>query len=341
MTKQYSGKKSIHILSRPFIVVMLLASVATASGSYPQYKLTPATPDTSDSVSLFIVQGLSNNSCTEHYATSITITNELVFCENGQCPETYRIMISYALVPHLIDSLIKKFGFDPMGNPPQSIWQYTYNRDIVYYIPPQCCDQYSQLYSKDGVLLCAPDGGFTGGGDGKCTDFFEKASNKILIWKDKRTSADQGAVACLVLHQPVIEFGPRLNFGKLPSGEYLVYDARDSLHALTSFFVYNNTPTGVDNPNIHNDRINARRGGAGFHILRDNGSLVFSLDKAQNVTMRVYRLDGQRLFQSDRQFLSSGNHYVNLEKSSFQNMIAVFRFEGDGWSKTARVNFVK
>nr|WP_262893218.1 hypothetical protein [Dyadobacter subterraneus] len=35
-------------------------------------------------------------------------------------------------------------------------------------------------------LLCSPDGGITGGGDGKCLDFVKKASNQKLIWNDEK-----------------------------------------------------------------------------------------------------------------------------------------------------------
>ena len=89
--------------------------------------------------------------------------------------------------PAWVDQLIKKFQSDPVGNPPQSIWRYEYNGQVVYFIPAQCCDQYSTLYDKSGDVICAPDGGFTGKGDGKCSDFFDKRTNEQLIWKDSRT----------------------------------------------------------------------------------------------------------------------------------------------------------
>jgi hypothetical protein len=88
--------------------------------------------------------------------------------------------------PDWVKALIAKFESDPVGNPPQSIWRYEYNGETVYYIPPQCCDQFSTLYDAQGSIICAPDGGFTGGGDGRCPDFFEKRSGEKLIWKDSR-----------------------------------------------------------------------------------------------------------------------------------------------------------
>ncbi|MBK7630519.1 MAG: hypothetical protein IPJ23_07445 [Ignavibacteriales bacterium] len=38
----------------------------------------------------------------------------------------------------------------------------------------------------NGNVLDAPDGGITGGSDGKITDFFKKGTYEKLIWKDPR-----------------------------------------------------------------------------------------------------------------------------------------------------------
>lgn len=89
-------------------------------------------------------------------------------------------------IPDWINKQIAQFQTAPIGNPPQSIWQYEYKGSIVYYIPPQCCDQFSQLYDSAGKLICAPDGGFSGRGDGKCPDFSKLRKNEILIWQDTR-----------------------------------------------------------------------------------------------------------------------------------------------------------
>jgi Domain of unknown function (DUF6970) len=89
--------------------------------------------------------------------------------------------------PAWVDQLIKQYESDPVGNPPQSIWSYDYNGQTVYFVPAQCCDQYSTLYDANGNVICAPDGGFTGKGDGKCADFVPQSSNGQLIWQDPRT----------------------------------------------------------------------------------------------------------------------------------------------------------
>ena len=89
--------------------------------------------------------------------------------------------------PDWIKGSITKYQNEPVGNPPQSIWQYEYKGQVVYYVPAQCCDQFSTLYDSKGKVLCALDGGFTGTGDGHCTDFFQQRKNERLIWKDTRT----------------------------------------------------------------------------------------------------------------------------------------------------------
>ena len=89
--------------------------------------------------------------------------------------------------PAWVAQLIAKFQSDPVGNPPQSIYKYDYKGQTVYYVPPQCCDQYSKLYDANGSIICAPDGGLTGQGDKKCSDFFNESTNRTLIWHDSRT----------------------------------------------------------------------------------------------------------------------------------------------------------
>lgn len=95
--------------------------------------------------------------------------------------------VTQASNPVWLDQLIQKFESDPIANPPLSVWKYEYNDQVVYFIPQHCCDITSVLYDAEGAILCAPDGGIAGRGDGKCTDFFDKRSNEQLIWQDGRT----------------------------------------------------------------------------------------------------------------------------------------------------------
>ena len=70
--------------------------------------------------------------------------------------------------------------------PPGSVWQYTFKEQTVYFIGADCCDQFSELYDSNCNLICAPDGGITGYGDGKCASFFKIRTDEILIWQDTR-----------------------------------------------------------------------------------------------------------------------------------------------------------
>lgn len=89
-------------------------------------------------------------------------------------------------LPNCIENKITIFKSEPKGNPPKSITEYRYKGHKVYYIPAQCCDQYSEVFDENCNLLGHPDGGITGKGDGKLTDFSIEAKNEKLIWKDDR-----------------------------------------------------------------------------------------------------------------------------------------------------------
>jgi hypothetical protein len=88
--------------------------------------------------------------------------------------------------PPFVDRLIAKHEAEPKRNPPGSIWRYEYKGRVVFYVPPSCCDMPSELYSSDGALICSPDGGMAGDGDGKCPDFFDARTKERLVWSDKR-----------------------------------------------------------------------------------------------------------------------------------------------------------
>jgi hypothetical protein len=105
----------------------------------------------------------------------LTICLPLFFfsCESGETPS------ETTDVPTCLSDLTTQ------QNPPLEIWSYQYNGQLVYLTKPDCCDQYEQLYSSACSLLCAPGGGFSGKGDGKCPDFYDKATNGKLVWKAK------------------------------------------------------------------------------------------------------------------------------------------------------------
>ena len=62
----------------------------------------------------------------------------------------------------------------------------TYNNQVVYYMISECCDKFNYLYSEDHQIICAPDGGFTGKGDGKCEDFSFGKNKCKVIWSERK-----------------------------------------------------------------------------------------------------------------------------------------------------------
>ena len=89
--------------------------------------------------------------------------------------------------PVWVKKFISEKESQPVENPPASLMQCQYKNQTVYYASANCCDQFSVLYNKSGNAICAPDGGLTGKGDGKCRDFGETRENFKTIWKDART----------------------------------------------------------------------------------------------------------------------------------------------------------
>jgi hypothetical protein len=82
--------------------------------------------------------------------------------------------------PTCVEVLTKK------GDAPLEIWRYRYQGQYVYIVIPDCCDQYISLYDEECQFICAPSGGFTGKGDGRCPGFYEIATEGVLVWKAKR-----------------------------------------------------------------------------------------------------------------------------------------------------------
>jgi hypothetical protein len=88
--------------------------------------------------------------------------------------------------PDWLTSLIRQLETQPVANPPAFIARYEYRGELVYYLPARCCDIWSTLYQEDGSILCHPDGGFGGSGDGRCPAFFGERTNEQIVWRDSR-----------------------------------------------------------------------------------------------------------------------------------------------------------
>ena len=66
------------------------------------------------------------------------------------------------------------------------MFRYAYKGQQVYWESAPCCDQYSTVYTLKGKIICHPDGGITGNGDGQCASFDKEKTNERLVWQDPR-----------------------------------------------------------------------------------------------------------------------------------------------------------
>lgn len=85
-------------------------------------------------------------------------------------------------VPTCLKNKIDSFKLKEPHEKPQRVLEYIYKSKKVYYVVMPCCDFFNEVYDANCNFLGAPDGGFTGKGDGKIPDFFEEAKNEKLVW---------------------------------------------------------------------------------------------------------------------------------------------------------------
>ncbi|MEP6948998.1 MAG: hypothetical protein ABI863_06980 [Ginsengibacter sp.] len=86
-------------------------------------------------------------------------------------------------LPECLATKIKAMTSDPGQGSPLSVTRYIYRQQTVYYMVSPCCDKFNIVYDSVCNILGRPDGGFTGRGDGKMTDFKKEATNEKVIWK--------------------------------------------------------------------------------------------------------------------------------------------------------------
>jgi hypothetical protein len=87
--------------------------------------------------------------------------------------------------PRWVKDWISEKKSNPVENPPARISKCSYNEEVVYFVMSPCCDQFDVLYSVNKTPICAPSGGFSGAGDGKCPDFSYDTCE--IVWKDSRS----------------------------------------------------------------------------------------------------------------------------------------------------------
>ena len=87
-----------------------------------------------------------------------------------------------AAVPTCIKNKIDSFKLKEAHEKPQRVIEYVYKGKKVYYVVMPCCDFYNEVYDAKCNFMGAPDGGFTGKGDGKLPDFFAEVKSEKLVW---------------------------------------------------------------------------------------------------------------------------------------------------------------
>jgi hypothetical protein len=87
-------------------------------------------------------------------------------------------------MPACLQEKINAMIAEPNGSP-QSVTRFTYKKQTVYYMISPCCDKYNIVYDSACNILGYPDGGYTGKGDGKMTDFKNEAGEGKVVWEKK------------------------------------------------------------------------------------------------------------------------------------------------------------
>ncbi len=88
--------------------------------------------------------------------------------------------------PQWLRNRIQRILATRKRNPIIRIMRYQYQGQPVYYESAPCCDQQSTVYDTKGNVLCHPEGGLTGKGDGECANFDKRKTNEQLVWQDPR-----------------------------------------------------------------------------------------------------------------------------------------------------------
>lgn len=86
-------------------------------------------------------------------------------------------------MPACLQKMIDDAGKQSPPEVPLQVDEYLYNGKTVYLVTAPCCDHYNTLYDTECKEICAPTGGFTGKGDGKCEDFSKTATHVKMVWK--------------------------------------------------------------------------------------------------------------------------------------------------------------
>lgn len=131
-------------------------------------------------IKLFLIPGLIMLSCGSTKTNQSAANADSIVVSRDVTKED---LISASKVPACINSKIDSFKLKEKHERPQSVVEYMYKGKKVYYVVMPCCDFFNEVYDENCRYLGAPDGGFTGKGDGKLPDFTAEAKPGKEIWK--------------------------------------------------------------------------------------------------------------------------------------------------------------
>ena len=132
-------------------------------------------------IKLLLIPGLIMLGCGPTKTTQTTTTSDPVIVQPAEkVPEPKEGNLT--TLPGCIKNKIDSFKLKEQHEKPQRVVEYSYKGKKVYYVVMPCCDFFNEVYDDKCNFLGAPDGGFTGRGDGKLPDFFTEAKNEKLIW---------------------------------------------------------------------------------------------------------------------------------------------------------------
>ena len=134
-------------------------------------------------IKLFLIPGLVMLSCGSTKSNqSATNSDPLIVAGQTAKAKNDSLYAGTAKLPGCMKNKIDSFKIKEVHERPQRVIEYLYKGKKVYYVVMPCCDFFNEVYDESCKYLGAPDGGFSGQGDGKLPDFFKEAKGEKLIW---------------------------------------------------------------------------------------------------------------------------------------------------------------
>mgnify|MGYP006378020033 FL=1 len=136
-------------------------------------------------IKLILIPGLIMLSCgsTKSNQSAANTDSVIVSSEKNSNDTLKNTGYDAAKLPTCIKNKLDYFKLKEIHERPQKMIEYTYKGKKVYYVVMPCCDFFNEVYDENCNYLGAPDGGFTGKGDGKIPDFTEQAKLVKTVWE--------------------------------------------------------------------------------------------------------------------------------------------------------------